>query len=147
MIYIIFIPWLFSPVARKCNGDTFQDLIVRVCRIQHITGYLRPEASQIGYFTLVSSNWINYVSHLGLQVANVDPKTLCDFNPCEEVGCLYDPAAHCITDFECNPSFFNLNGEMLPKCKGTFHMQSKREFSDLTNYIKHLSFHKQEPRN
>lgn len=52
VIYIIFIPWLFSPVARKCNGDTFQDLIVRVCRIQHITGYLRPEASQIGYFTL-----------------------------------------------------------------------------------------------
>ena len=99
------------------------------------------------FHSRLSSNWINYVSHLGLQVANVDPKTLCDFNPCEEVGCLYDPAAHCITDFECNPSFFNLNGEMLPKCKGTFHMQSKRELRDLTNYIKHLSFHKQEPRN
>ncbi|RMX47976.1 hypothetical protein pdam_00005390 [Pocillopora damicornis] len=60
-----------------------------------------------------------------LQVANVDPKTLCDFNPCEEVGCLYDPAAHCITDFECNPSFFNLNGEMLPKCKGIDSLYSK----------------------
>lgn len=77
------------------------------------------------FHSRASSNWINYVSHLGLQVANVDPKTLCDFNPCEEVGCLYDPAAHCITDFECNPSFFNLNGEMLPKCKGIDSLYSK----------------------
>lgn len=54
----------------------------------------------------------------GLQVANVDPKSLCDFNPCEEAGCLHDPDAKCITDFECNPMFFNVKGDMLPKCKG-----------------------------
>ena len=54
----------------------------------------------------------------GPQVANVDPKTFCGFNPCEEVGCLHDPAARCITDFECNPVFFDTDGKMLSKCKG-----------------------------
>ena len=54
----------------------------------------------------------------GPQVANVNPKSLCDFNPCEEAGCLYDPAARCITDFECNPVFFDANGKMLSQCKG-----------------------------
>lgn len=61
----------------------------------------------------------------GLQVADVDPKSLCDFNPCEEAGCLHDPAARCITDFECNPVFFNADGDMLPKCKGRFFSTGK----------------------
>ncbi|KAL9981062.1 hypothetical protein ACROYT_G009719 [Oculina patagonica] len=60
-----------------------------------------------------------------LQVADVDPKTLCDFNPCEEAGCLHDPAARCITDFECNPVFFNADGDMLPKCKGMDNLYSR----------------------
>ena len=55
----------------------------------------------------------------GLQVADVDPKSLCDFNPCHEAGCLHDPSARCITDFECNPVFFNVDGDMLSNCKGT----------------------------
>lgn len=103
-----------------------------MCEIQHITGYLKTDAS---HFTLEVQAIGYYVSNSGLQVANVDPKTFCDFNPCEEVGCLYDPAARCITDFECNPTFFNINGKMLPNCKGKFLLQCKRELSGLTNYI------------
>ena len=59
------------------------------------------------------------ILNLGLQVADVNPKSLCDFNPCDEAGCLHDPAARCITDFECNPVFFNVDGDMLSNCKGT----------------------------
>lgn len=64
----------------------------------------------------------------GPQVSNVNPKSLCDFNPCEEAGCLYDPTARCITDFECNPIFFNSDGKVISKCKGKTTPNRMRQF-------------------
>lgn len=70
-----------------------------------------------------------------LQVADVDPKSLCDFNPCEEAGCLHDPAARCITNFECNPVFFNVDGNMLSNCKGVLRLDQ------LFHNLPHTSLH------
>ena len=67
---------------------------------------------------LYNHHFIFFFFDVGSQVANVNPKLVCDFDPCQEAGCLYNPEARCITDFECNPVFFNTDGKMLPHCKG-----------------------------
>ena len=51
-------------------------------------------------------------------LASYSPKVLCGFDPCQRVGCLEEKGAICVTDFECNPAFFNDEGNVLKGCRG-----------------------------
>ncbi|XP_028400687.1 uncharacterized protein LOC114523845 isoform X2 [Dendronephthya gigantea] len=50
-------------------------------------------------------------------LASYSPKVLCGFDPCQRVGCLEDKGAICVTDFDCNPNFFNDEGHVLKACR------------------------------
>ena len=51
-------------------------------------------------------------------MVSYSPKVLCGFDPCQRVGCLQDKGVICVTDFECNPTFFDDEGKVLKNCKG-----------------------------
>jgi hypothetical protein len=52
------------------------------------------------------------------KLPSYSPKVLCGFDPCQRVGCLEDKGSICVTDFECNPTFFDDEGNVLKGCRG-----------------------------
>ena len=69
------------------------------------------------------------------------PKVMCGFDPCQKVGCLENKGAICVTDFECNPTFFDDHGNVLKGCKGKMCCGVKCSIKLLPFSISHFNHH------
>ena len=66
---------------------------------------------------------------------DIDPKDYCGFNPCEEVKCFATLLARCITDFDCNPLFFDQHGNTIKTCQGEHYKINKWALKKIINNV------------
>ncbi|XP_031557310.1 SCO-spondin-like, partial [Actinia tenebrosa] len=52
-------------------------------------------------------------------VVDIDPQTVCGYDPCSVAKCITMPYATCVSDFKCKPVFFDSEEKRVDSCKGT----------------------------
>ncbi|KXJ23361.1 Mucin-like protein [Exaiptasia diaphana] len=52
-------------------------------------------------------------------IVDIDPKTVCGYDPCAVAKCISMPYATCVSDFKCKPVFFDSEERRVEGCKGT----------------------------
>ena len=75
----------------------------------------------------------NYsVHHLSDQdsIVDIDPQTVCGYNPCRVAKCILLPYATCVSDFKCRPVFFDSEERKVSQCTGNILLVSSFEFKD-----------------
>jgi hypothetical protein len=72
-------------------------------------------------------------------LASYSPKALCGFDPCQRVGCLEEKGAICVTDFDCNPTFFDDEGNVLKRCKGNERATSGSALVPVESYSRYTT--------
>ena len=51
---------------------------------------------------------------------DIDPQTVCGYNPCLVAKCILLPYATCVSDFKCRPVFFDSEERKVSQCTGNF---------------------------
>lgn len=51
---------------------------------------------------------------------DIDPQTVCGYNPCMVAKCILLPYATCVSDFKCRPVFFDSEERKVSQCTGNF---------------------------
>ncbi|CAH3103991.1 unnamed protein product, partial [Porites lobata] len=51
-------------------------------------------------------------------IVDIDPQTVCGYNPCAVAKCILLPYATCVSDFKCRPVFFDSEERKVPQCSG-----------------------------
>ncbi|KAJ7333864.1 hypothetical protein OS493_015957 [Desmophyllum pertusum] len=51
-------------------------------------------------------------------IVDIDPKTVCGYNPCMVAKCILLPYATCVSDFKCRPVFFDSEERKVSQCTG-----------------------------
>ena len=51
-------------------------------------------------------------------IVDIDPRTVCGYNPCVVAKCIILPYATCVSDFKCRPVFFDSEERKVTQCKG-----------------------------
>ena len=51
-------------------------------------------------------------------IVDIDPQTICGYNPCAVAKCILLPYATCVSDFKCRPVFFDSEERKVPQCSG-----------------------------
>ena len=49
---------------------------------------------------------------------DIDPQTVCGYNPCMVAKCILLPYATCVSDFKCRPVFFDSEERKVSQCTG-----------------------------
>lgn len=51
-------------------------------------------------------------------VVDIDPQTVCGYDPCSVAKCISMPYATCVSDFKCKPVFFDSEEKRVDSCRG-----------------------------
>ena len=51
-------------------------------------------------------------------IVDIDPQTVCGYNPCMVAKCILLPYATCVSDFKCRPVFFDSEERKVSQCTG-----------------------------
>lgn len=51
-------------------------------------------------------------------IVDIDPQTVCGYNPCRVAKCILLPYATCVSDFKCRPVFFDSEERKVSQCTG-----------------------------
>lgn len=51
-------------------------------------------------------------------IVDIDPRTVCGYNPCMVAKCIVLPYATCVSDFKCRPVFFDSEERKVTQCTG-----------------------------
>ena len=51
-------------------------------------------------------------------IVDIDPQTVCGYNPCAVAKCILLPYATCVSDFKCRPVFFDSEERKVSQCTG-----------------------------
>jgi len=51
-------------------------------------------------------------------IVDIDPQTVCGYNPCMVAKCILLPYATCLSDFKCRPVFFDSEERKVSQCTG-----------------------------
>lgn len=51
-------------------------------------------------------------------IVDIDPQTVCGYNPCGVAKCILLPYATCVSDFKCRPVFFDSEERKVSQCTG-----------------------------
>ncbi|XP_078362534.1 uncharacterized protein LOC144646726 isoform X1 [Oculina patagonica] len=51
-------------------------------------------------------------------IVDIDPQTVCGYNPCTVAKCILLPYATCVSDFKCRPVFFDSEERKVSQCTG-----------------------------
>lgn len=66
----------------------------------------------------VSSLNVNWFSTDQDSIVDIDPRTVCGYNPCMVAKCIVLPYATCVSDFKCRPVFFDSEERKVTQCTG-----------------------------
>ena len=61
---------------------------------------------------------------------DIDPQTVCGYNPCRVAKCILLPYATCVSDFKCRPVFFDSEERKVSQCTGNILLVSSFELND-----------------
>lgn len=51
-------------------------------------------------------------------IVDIDPQSVCGYDPCRVAKCILLPYASCVSDFKCRPVFFDSEERKVPQCTG-----------------------------